>query len=86
MELQQISNPQIFKTKEWFGEWFDSPYYHVLYKHRDDNEARMELAEILEKGEDWNGAIREYEDLLKRTDKEERLLMKGFRFKGIFRL
>ena len=41
MELQQISNPQKYKTKEWFGEWFDSPYYHVLYKHRDDNEARM---------------------------------------------
>lgn len=25
---------------EWFGEWFDSPYYHVLYKHRDDTEAQ----------------------------------------------
>jgi SAM-dependent methyltransferase len=26
-------------TKEWFGEWFDSPYYHILYKHRDHEEA-----------------------------------------------
>ncbi|MCZ6900895.1 MAG: methyltransferase domain-containing protein, partial [Bacteroidetes bacterium] len=26
--------------KEWFGEWFDSPYYHILYKHRDHEEAR----------------------------------------------
>ena len=26
--------------KEWFGEWFDSPYYHVLYKNRDENEAK----------------------------------------------
>lgn len=25
--------------KEWFGEWFDSKYYHVLYKHRDHEEA-----------------------------------------------
>lgn len=25
--------------KEWFEDWFDSPYYHVLYKHRDENEA-----------------------------------------------
>ncbi len=25
--------------KEWFGEWFDSPYYHVLYQHRDHREA-----------------------------------------------
>lgn len=30
----------MFKTKEWFGEWFDSPYYHVLYKHRDEEEAK----------------------------------------------
>ncbi|MGK7394565.1 MAG: SAM-dependent methyltransferase [Candidatus Cyclobacteriaceae bacterium M3_2C_046] len=28
------------ETKEWFGEWFDSPYYHILYKHRDNQEAR----------------------------------------------
>lgn len=26
--------------KEWFGEWFDSPYYHILYKNRDFAEAR----------------------------------------------
>ena len=26
--------------REWFGEWFDSPYYHILYKHRDFEEAR----------------------------------------------
>ena len=39
----------------------------------DDLEARTELAEIFEKSEDWNGAIREYEDLLKRTNQEDRL-------------
>jgi SAM-dependent methyltransferase len=27
-------------VKEWFGEWFDSPYYHILYKHRDHEDAR----------------------------------------------
>ena len=27
-------------SKEWFGTWFDSPYYHILYKHRDNREAR----------------------------------------------
>jgi len=26
--------------KEWFGEWFDSKYYHILYKHRDEEEAQ----------------------------------------------
>lgn len=28
-------------TKEWFGEWFNSPYYHILYKHRDQEDARF---------------------------------------------
>ncbi|MBS9523679.1 class I SAM-dependent methyltransferase [Litoribacter alkaliphilus] len=26
--------------KDWFGKWFDSPYYHILYKNRDFAEAR----------------------------------------------
>jgi SAM-dependent methyltransferase len=25
----------------WFEEWFDSPYYHLLYKDRDDSEAEF---------------------------------------------
>ncbi|MFM7808763.1 MAG: SAM-dependent methyltransferase, partial [Planctomycetota bacterium] len=25
---------------EWFGAWFDSPYYHRLYRDRDLSEAR----------------------------------------------
>lgn len=33
--------------KNWFEEWFDSPYYHILYKHRDDNEARYFLDNIV---------------------------------------
>jgi SAM-dependent methyltransferase len=27
------------KQKEWFEEWFNTPYYHILYKNRDDHEA-----------------------------------------------
>ncbi|MEM8895126.1 MAG: methyltransferase domain-containing protein [Bacteroidota bacterium] len=27
--------------KEWFGDWFNSPYYHVLYSHRDHEEAQF---------------------------------------------
>ena len=38
-----------------------------------DIEARAELAEILEKSGDWKEAIREYEGLLKRTNKEDKL-------------
>lgn len=32
--------------EEWFGEWFDSPYYHLLYKYRDINEAKPFLDNI----------------------------------------
>jgi SAM-dependent methyltransferase len=28
------------QAAEWFEHWFDSPYYHLLYRHRDDQEAR----------------------------------------------
>lgn len=38
----------MFKTKEWFGEWFDSPYYHVLYRHRDDKEAKLFIDNLIE--------------------------------------
>ncbi|MDO8365806.1 MAG: methyltransferase domain-containing protein [Saprospiraceae bacterium] len=33
--------------KEWFAEWFDSPYYHQLYKSRDENEAKAALDNLL---------------------------------------
>jgi len=29
--------------KEWYECWFDSPYYHVLYKERDEQEAQAFL-------------------------------------------
>ena len=37
----------MLKTKEWFGKWFDSPYYHVLYKHRDLKEAEAFIDELI---------------------------------------
>ncbi len=33
--------------KEWFTEWFDSPYYHILYKKHDEKEARRTLDNML---------------------------------------
>lgn len=30
----------------WFKEWFDSPYYHLLYKKRDDKEAIEFLTQL----------------------------------------
>jgi len=36
------------EIKEWFGKWFDSPYYHVLYKNRDYDEARAFIDKLKE--------------------------------------
>ncbi|MCE2711277.1 MAG: methyltransferase domain-containing protein [Cryomorphaceae bacterium] len=33
--------------KEWFAEWFDTPYYHILYKNRDDAEAEKFISNLL---------------------------------------
>lgn len=29
------------KKPEWFASWFDTPYYHILYRHRDFKEAEI---------------------------------------------
>ena len=28
-------------TQNWFASWFDTPYYHILYKDRDYEEAQQ---------------------------------------------
>jgi SAM-dependent methyltransferase len=33
--------------KDWFKSWFDSPYYHILYKNRNDEEAKIFLDNII---------------------------------------
>lgn len=35
------------KKKEWFDEWFNTIYYHILYKHRDDNEAILFIDNLI---------------------------------------
>lgn len=47
MELQQKLNSPNLKSKEWFGEWFDSPYYHILYKNRDNEEAKSFIDNLI---------------------------------------
>lgn len=32
--------------QDWFTSWFDTPYYHTLYKDRDDTEARIFMQNI----------------------------------------
>ena len=33
----------------WFAAWFDSPYYPILYQHRDDSEAERFLSRLLKR-------------------------------------
>ena len=32
----------------WFASWFDSPYYHILYRHRDDSDAGVFISSLLD--------------------------------------
>lgn len=33
--------------KQWYDEWFDSKYYHILYQNRDFNEAALFIENLL---------------------------------------
>ncbi|MFB9057152.1 class I SAM-dependent methyltransferase [Mariniflexile ostreae] len=35
-------------STKWFTSWFDTPYYHILYKDRDDTEARAFMDTLTE--------------------------------------
>jgi SAM-dependent methyltransferase len=32
----------------WYATWFDTPFYHMLYRHRDETEARRFLTELVQ--------------------------------------
>ncbi|QTE23077.1 class I SAM-dependent DNA methyltransferase [Polaribacter cellanae] len=36
------------KTKDWFTDWFNTPYYHILYKNRDNSDAQLFMKNITE--------------------------------------
>ena len=33
--------------KEWFASWFDSPFYHILYKNRNNDEAQSFISKLV---------------------------------------
>lgn len=35
------------KKAEWFAEWFDTSYYHILYQHRNDVEANAFIEHLV---------------------------------------
>jgi SAM-dependent methyltransferase len=41
-EAQKTNNTNQDQPNEtWFSSWFDTPYYHILYKERNDKEAQL---------------------------------------------
>lgn len=34
-------------TENWFKTWFDTNYYHILYKHRDNEEANLFIGKLV---------------------------------------
>lgn len=36
------------QMKEWFESWFDTPYYHILYKNRDYSEAKLFIRNLFD--------------------------------------
>ncbi|WP_353079695.1 class I SAM-dependent methyltransferase [Flavobacterium sp.] len=36
-----MSNSTAKNSENWFSTWFDSPYYHILYKNRNEEEAQV---------------------------------------------
>lgn len=39
----------LLKSREWYENWFDSPYYHILYKNRNNEEAGKFLDNLVSK-------------------------------------
>ncbi|WP_109832983.1 SAM-dependent methyltransferase [Reichenbachiella versicolor] len=44
------------REKDWFDEWFDTHYYHILYKHRNYEEAAMFIDNLVAKYDIPQGA------------------------------
>jgi SAM-dependent methyltransferase len=49
--MSKLPHPESPKTnsdaESWFTSWFDTPYYHILYKDRDDKEAQVFMDNIV---------------------------------------
>lgn len=68
--------------KEWFEEWFDTPFYHILYKHRDDKEAQ-EFIDALDKQLEFSSKERILDLACGKGRHSVYLNSKGYRVLGI---
>ena len=42
-----VSMKQMTNQSKWYQSWFETPYYHILYKHRDDREAQVFIKNLI---------------------------------------
>ncbi len=52
LRMSEEKSPQ----KDWYESWFDSPYYHILYKDRDEEEAAFFVDRLVERLNPREGA------------------------------
>jgi len=43
-----LISQKMHNKKEWFQDWFDTPYYHTLYDHRNDDEAKLFMENLID--------------------------------------
>ena len=46
---QQLSSKNHHPSNSWFASWFDTKYYHTLYRSRDDEEAKNFITSLVAK-------------------------------------
>lgn len=46
LQDNSLTPSMLMSDKEWFAEWFNSPYYHILYKERNYEEAQLFIDNI----------------------------------------
>lgn len=54
--LSFMRNINYLFIMDWFFEWFNSPYYHILYKNRNDKEAHLFIDHLVQKFQPKNTA------------------------------
>lgn len=47
LRASALIRPFLHMEKDWFKSWFDSPYYHILYRDRDDREAKLFMDKLV---------------------------------------
>lgn len=47
MQRTFVVEKEFMAEKAWYKDWFNSPYYHLLYQHRDETEANAFILRLL---------------------------------------